>query len=136
MLKPNRSWNKTFRCCLRYLRPIKIPILPQTIYIFRISPCFFISSHIFQGVFTESMCWGCCECFFGESDSWYFALFPLSSAEAYLEHSRTSMMELFCKNSSLLKVVSYFCKKSSIVDVWLCSKYASKLWYLSYICQA
>ena len=39
----------------------------------------------------------------------------LNRAEAYLDPSRTSTMELFCKNS-------YFRNKSSIVDVRLASK--------------
>ena len=45
--------------------------------------------------------------------------------EAYLEHSWTSMIELFCKNSWRLKVVNYFRKKSSIIDFRLGFKYAS-----------
>ena len=34
-------------------------------------------------------------------------------AEPYLEHSRTSTMEVFCKNSERIKLVNYFCKKAT-----------------------
>ena len=34
------------------------------------------------------------------------------SSQAYLEHSRTSMMELFCKNSQQLLAINYFCKRT------------------------
>ena len=33
-------------------------------------------------------------------------------SKAYLEPSRTSKMELFCKNSQQLKAVNYSCKKT------------------------
>ena len=45
--------------------------------------------------------------------------------EVYLEPSRTSITEFFSENSYRLTVVNYFCKKRSIVDVRLGSKYAS-----------
>ena len=44
-------------------------------------------------------------------------------AEAYLEPSRTSTMELFCESSSRLKP---FSQKSSILDVRLDCKYGSE----------
>ena len=53
----------------------------------------------------------------------YFLLY----SEAYLEPSRASMMELSWENSQQLKAVSYFRKKSSIVDVRLGSKYTSSI---------
>ena len=39
-------------------------------------------------------------------------------AEAYLEHSRTSTTEVFCKNSERIKAVNYFHRKapSSLFD--------------------
>ena len=47
-------------------------------------------------------------------------------AEAYLEPSQTSTMELFGENSWRLVAINYFCTSaSSSVDVWLGSKYAS-----------
>ena len=47
--------------------------------------------------------------------------------EVYLEPSLTSMMEILCENSSRLILVNYFCKKGSIADVRLGSRYASGL---------
>ena len=41
-------------------------------------------------------------------------------AEAYLEPSRTSTIELFCSNQLLLQ-------KASILDVWVGCKYASAI---------
>ena len=40
-----------------------------------------------------------------------------------------STMELFSKNSQRILAVNYFRKKSSIIDVFLGSKYASELYY-------
>ena len=37
----------------------------------------------------------------------------VSTSEAYLEPSRTSMMQLFYENSCWLKGIKYFCKKDS-----------------------
>ena len=45
--------------------------------------------------------------------------------EAYLEQSRISMMELFCKNSSRFLVDNYFLQKRFLTDVWLGPNYAS-----------
>ena len=45
--------------------------------------------------------------------------------EAYLEPIKTSMRKHFCKHSSQLQAINYFCKKSSIADVRLGSKYES-----------
>ena len=45
-----------------------------------------------------------------------------SRAEAYLEPSRTSTIELFLQKYGFTR---YFCKKSSIVDIRLGSKHAS-----------
>ena len=42
----------------------------------------------------------------------YYLKFVKCTPEAYLERSRTSMMELFCENSQQLKVVNYFGKKA------------------------
>ena len=47
--------------------------------------------------------------------------------EVYLEPSRTSMTEFLCKKSERLIVLNYFCKKWSIADVRLSSKYAGLL---------
>ena len=38
-------------------------------------------------------------------------LFGCFTAEVYSEHSQTSEMEFFCKNSRLLSTVNYFCRK-------------------------
>ena len=45
-------------------------------------------------------------------------LFGGFTAEVYSEHSQTSEMEFFCKNSRLLSTVNYFAE-NSISDVWL-----------------
>ena len=51
----------------------------------------------------------------------------LSNSVVYLEPSQTSMMELSCKNSQQLKGVICFSQKSSIIDIRLGPKYASKV---------
>ena len=60
----------------------------------------------------------------------------IPTSEAYLEPSRTSTTDYFCENSQRLKVVNYFCKKSSITDVRLGSKYTSipDMTYVSKAC--
>ena len=49
----------------------------------------------------------------------------LNSQYTYLELSQTSMMELFWGSSYRLYAVDYFLPKSSIIEVWQGSKYAS-----------
>ena len=45
--------------------------------------------------------------------------------EVYLTPSCTSTMEAFLRKYLTAKSIDHFCKKSSIVDVRMCSKYAS-----------
>ena len=55
--------------------------------------------------------------------------FKVIFTETYLEPSQTSMMELFCKNSSQLAIVKCFLKKAPlwmVEDSWLESKYSSR----------
>ena len=47
-----------------------------------------------------------------------------SKAEAHLQLTWTTTMELLRGNGWKFLAVNYFCKKSSIVDIRLCSKYA------------
>ena len=42
----------------------------------------------------------------------YYLKFVKCTPEAYLEHSQTSMMELFCENSQRLKAVNCYGKKA------------------------
>ena len=39
-------------------------------------------------------------------------LFSSQATEAFMEHSQTFMVGLFCGKSYQLKVVNYFCKKA------------------------
>ena len=47
--------------------------------------------------------------------------------EACSEPNPTSRIKIFCEFSERLKAIIYFCKKNSIVDVWLGSNYASAI---------
>ena len=88
------------------------------LFIFPVQPCAFSKtmSH-FPAEYFLSLIYR-----LGTRVSSYFK--PLAR-EAYFQSSRAFVKEPFCKNSSRLKAVKYFCKKVSFVDVRPGSRYAS-----------